>query len=92
MDGTSVTEDILRPVTERGRTGFFLSAARLIDIIERGAVYSYTVQRRSTLQAAAEDIVNGCCAVVFDGPGEALTFEVRTKTAAPSPSPRWRRA
>ena len=80
VDGTSVTEDILRPVTERGRTGFFLSAARLIDIIERGAVYSYTVQRRSTLQAASEDIVNGCCAVVFDGPGEALTFEVRTKT------------
>lgn len=80
VDGTAVTEDILRPVTERGRAGFFLSARRLIDAIERGAVYSYTVQRRSSLEDTAGDIVNGCCAVVFDGPGEALTFEVRTKT------------
>ena len=80
VDGTSVTEDVLRPVTERGRTPFPRSAERIMELMERGAVYSYSVKRREGLSDVSDDLVNGCCAVVFDGPGAALTFEVRSKT------------
>ena len=49
VDGTSVTEDVLRPVTERGRTPFPRSAERIMELMERGAVYSYSVKRREGL-------------------------------------------
>ena len=32
------------------------------------------------LEEACADLVNGCCAVVFDGPMAALTFETRSQT------------
>ena len=80
VDGAAVTEDVLRPLTERGRTPFPRSAERIMELMERGAVYSYAVKRRSSLEEACADLVNGCCAVVFDGPMAALTFETRSQT------------
>ena len=36
VDGAAVTEDVLRPLTERGRTPFPRSSERIMELMERG--------------------------------------------------------
>lgn len=79
VDGVTVSEDVLRPLTDLRRTFGEDSAARLMDSLERGAAYSYTVRRRKTLDEAVTDLVNGFCLIVFDSACEALSFDTRTK-------------
>ena len=45
------------------------SPAQLLELLERGAAYSYTVRRRTALDDAVSDLVNGYCAVCFDSLG-----------------------
>ena len=79
VDGVTVSEDVLRPLTDMGRSIGAHSPAQLLELLERGAAYSYTVRRRTALDDAVSDLVNGYCAVCFDSLGEALTFDTRTK-------------
>lgn len=79
VDGITVSEDVLRPLTDIQRTIGAQSPAQLELILEQGAAYSYTMKRRKTLDDVVSDLVNGYCAVCFDSLGEALTFDTRTK-------------
>ena len=79
VDGITVSEDVLRPLTDIQRTIGAQSPAQLELIMEQGAAYSYTMRRRKTLDDVVSDLVNGYCAVCFDSLGEALTFDTRTK-------------
>lgn len=79
VDGVTVSEDVLRPLTDMGRTIGSHSQADLMDLLERGAAYSYTVRRRNTLDNAVSDLVNGFCLICFDNLHEALAFDTRTK-------------
>ncbi len=79
VDGTAVSEDVLRPLTDMRRTVGAQSPAQLEMALEQGAAYSYTVRRRGTLDDVVSDLVNGYCVVCFDSLGEALTFDTRTK-------------
>ena len=47
-DGEAIAEDILRPLTEPVRAEG-LTERRLLDLLERGGVYSSTVRRRTEL-------------------------------------------
>ncbi len=78
VSGTGISEDVIRPLTESRRLRWAATPAECARLIERGAVYSYSVKRRLTLSQTAEDLVRGFCAVIFDSIGLALTFEVRT--------------
>ncbi len=78
VDGAALSEDVLRPLTETGRTLGASGPAALMELCELGAVYGCTVRRRSSLDEAAGDLVKGCCLICFDALGEALSFEART--------------
>ncbi len=79
VDGTAVSEDVLRPLTELARTISAAGPASLLELLERGGAYSYTVRRRGALAEVVTDLANGFCALVFDSLGEALSFDTRTK-------------
>lgn len=78
VSGTTVSEDVIRPLSASEALRRAGNAAVCMELIERGAVYSYSVKRRETMDDVAGDIVQGCCAIVFDSVGKALTFEVKT--------------
>ena len=87
VDGVTVSEDVLRPLTEAGRVVGAQGPAQLAEAIERGAAYAYTLRRRVALDDCVADLVNGYCALVFDSLGEALTFDTRTKLTRSVSSP-----
>ena len=76
--GGDISTDVLRPLTESVR---FLDARQESDVIDRilkGAVYSYTVNRRDNCDDVVQDLLNGFCAIVFDASRTAVTFEVKS--------------
>lgn len=81
VSGGDISEDVLRPLTDPARLRACGSAGALLDRIQRGGVYSYSVKRRDTLDAVAADLTQGFCAVVSDGEAAAVTFEVRTRNS-----------
>ena len=77
-DGAAIAEDILRPLTEQARTEG-LCERRLLELLERGGVYSCTVRRRKRQDELVTDLLAGFCCLIAEGAGEALSFEVRSK-------------
>lgn len=78
VDGGSVSNDILRPITEGARLAGAKSPEDCVTLMMESAVYSNTAQRRETAAETLDDICHGWCAVIFDGINTAVTFEVRT--------------
>lgn len=78
VSGVDLGEDILRPLTQSGRAGEILSEEECIERIVSGAVYSYSVNKRDTLDDVISDLTHGNCAIVFEGTKTALCFEVRS--------------
>ena len=74
-DGTAVADEILRPLTGFLRSSGTVSPERLM----RGAVYSASAQLRTDTDSLVSDLLQGCCAVIFDDEHSAVSFEVRTK-------------
>lgn len=73
--GGDIAREVLRPLTELLRAGLAVSPERLMD----GAVYSAQAQCRKVLDDAVSDIARGCCAVVFENEGKAVTFELPSR-------------
>lgn len=73
-NGGDISKDVLRPLTDLLRGGSSPTPQRLMD----GAVYSAQAKKRETLDDIVTDITQGCCAVVFDGTAEAVSFEIRS--------------
>lgn len=78
VSGNDVSKDILRPLTECARLAQAESSRTAVRLIEQGAVYSYSVKLRTTLDDVIDDLTGGHAALIFDGLRQALTFEVRT--------------
>ena len=77
VSGERVSEDILRPLTEASRSESGEGGLPVIAQILRGAVYRCTVTVRTALADAADDLTHGCCVLLFDEGGAALSFEAR---------------
>ena len=78
VSGSALGLEILRPLTELLRaTGVREPREALARILE-GGVYRCAVTRREELAPAAEDLCRGCCLLLFETLGCALSFEVRT--------------
>ncbi len=75
VSGNAVSGDVLRPVTESERFGGVCSGQEAADRLCEGLAWFYAARRRDTLEAVTEDLLFGCCAVVFEG--VAVTFETR---------------
>ena len=78
VSGNSLGLEILRPLTEQLRGAGITDPAEALSRMEAGAVYRCGVQRRLSLDDAAEDLCRGCCLVLFETLGCALSFELRT--------------
>ena len=78
VSGKDVSENVLRPLTDASRLAGAESAEACIELLLRGGVWSYTAERRATLDQTAQDLLRGCCAVIFDNAKSAVTFEVRS--------------
>ena len=74
--GGDISTDVLRPLTETARFVGLKTEADIIDRILKGAVYSYTVNRRDNCDDVVQDLLNGFCAIIFDASQIAVTFEV----------------
>ncbi len=74
-----VADNVLRPLTQGWRLEGIQSEAECLERLLQGAVTSCSVKRRSCLDELVSDLTHGCCAVVFEGLGEALSFELRSQ-------------
>jgi len=75
VDGSAVSQELIRPLTEVIRTGLKLTPERIMG----GSVYSGSAKKRKDMDSLVSDLTQGCAAVVFDGDAAAVTFEMRTK-------------
>ena len=75
VSGEAVSGDVLRPLTEEKRFGGITDPAEAADRLCEGLAYFYAAQKRGSLAEVTEDLLFGCCAVVFDG--VAVTFETK---------------
>ncbi len=75
VSGSAVSGDVLRPVTESERFGGAASPREAAQLLCEGLAWFYAARRRDTLAEVTEDLLCGCCAVVFDG--TAVTFETK---------------
>ena len=78
VSGNSVSEDVLRPLTDANRLIRAENTEQSVERLLRGAVFAGTAQRRTTPGEVAEDLLHGCCAVIFDRTGSAVTFETKS--------------
>ena len=76
--GGDVGEKIIRPLTQSVRAEGVRTEKDCIRRIMQGLVYSYSFQQRDDLDQVVSDLTHGSCAIIFDGCGIALTFEVRS--------------
>jgi hypothetical protein len=87
VSAKAVSAEVLRPLTDDRRLGGVKDARTCAALLERGAVWSCNARRRTTLADAAEDLLNGCCVVIFDTIGAAVTFETKTENVRPISAP-----
>lgn len=78
VSGTAVTEDIIRPLTQLIRSRNAETEQQCLELILLGAAYSSSAKQRETMDQVVDDLTHGHCAVVLDGIGQAVCFEVRT--------------
>ena len=74
-DGDAVSETIVKPLTERKQL-VSMNPAEAAAAVSEGLGCYAAARLRETLEETAEDLLNGCCAVVFDS--LAVTFEAKS--------------
>ncbi len=74
VSGTSVSENVIRPLVESVSPDAALSA----DALLHGAVWSYSAKKCATVDELAQSLTSGFCAVIFDAEHTAVVFEVKS--------------
>ncbi len=77
VSADAVSETVLRPLTDPERAAA-RDAAGWASLALRGGVYACSVRERRSLDEVVQDLTHGCCALLFDTLGLALSFETRT--------------
>lgn len=78
VSGQSVSENIIRPLTDSRRFDGETDEKRIRELMLGGVVYGNTVKQRTSCDEVIKDLLNGFCAVIFDKTGAAVTFEVKS--------------
>ena len=78
VQGSAVAEEVVRPLTDASRFGRAAGVREAMELILHGAVYNYNVKEAKDINELAEMMVNGFCAVIFERPGRAICFEVKS--------------
>ena len=75
VNGDAVGEAVIRPLTEEERFGAAAEPEKAAALAREALAWFYSFRIRRSLEETAEDLVEGCCALVFSG--LALTFETK---------------
>lgn len=78
VNGTELAKTVLRPLTQTLRTAGLKTGRECMDRILAGGVYSYSVKERTDMDSLVVDLNHGHCAIIFDGEGAGLSFELRS--------------
>ena len=78
VSGSAVGLEILRPLTELLRAGTLSGQEAALERCLAGLIYRCSAERVTDLDAAADALCRGCCLVLFEEPGCALSFETRS--------------
>ena len=73
-----LTEDVIRPLTSLVRLPENETERQSLLRILAGAVYNCSCQYRETMDDVVSDLTHGCCVLLFDGAGQAVSFEARS--------------
>ena len=73
-----LTEDVIRPLTSLARLPEGDSTRQNMLRILAGAVYNCSAQYRETMDEVVEDLTHGCCVLLFESRGQAVSFEARS--------------
>lgn len=92
VSGETVAAEVLRPATEPLRFAAVQNTAQAVESIFHGAVFNFNVLKRKRTDDVIDDLLNGFCALVFDGSAPALTFETRSGDKRPVEQPTMERA
>ena len=79
VSGAALGLEILRPLTELLRSGRVSAPEAALERIRAGGVYRCGLQLRQDADLAAEDLCRGCCLLLFEELGCALSFESKTE-------------
>ena len=79
VSGAALGLEILRPLTELLRSGRVSAPEAALERIRAGGVYRCALQLRQDADLAAEDLCRGCCLLLFEELGCALSFESKTE-------------
>ena len=75
-----LTEDVIRPLTSLARLPDAESSRQSVLRILAGAVYNCSARSRETMDQVVEDLTHGCCVLLFERAGQAVSFEARSET------------
>ena len=78
VSSKDVAEDVLRPLTDTARLAIANSTRDAVTALLHGAVWACAVKERFARDELAQDLLRGCCAVIFDRAKIAVTFEVKS--------------
>ena len=73
-----LTEDVIRPLTSLARLPEGDSPRQSLLRILAGAVYNCSARYRETMDEVVEDLTHGCCVLLFENAGQAVSFEARS--------------
>ena len=76
--GTELSASVIRPLTQAVRSGGCLDEQSALQRAFHGAVYSCSVKCYDNCDDTVYALSHGHCAVIFDGIGQALCFELRS--------------
>lgn len=79
VSGRTVGEQTVKPLTDPVRFASVKTEREAISAVMSGAAYGYAAKLRKTNGEVASDMLCGWCAVVFDGAGEAVCFELKSE-------------
>ena len=77
VDGEAVGEAVLRPLTEEARFGTASTQEEAAALAGEALAWFYSFHLRRSLEETVEDLLTGCCVLVFSG--LAVTFETRAR-------------
>ena len=79
VSGNTISEDIIKPITDQGRFEKNISPEKAVQMLIDGVVYGYTVKLRDDIDKVTDDLLSGYCAVFIDGfPEACVTFETKS--------------
>lgn len=78
VDGTFLSEDVIRPLTDSGRFTGRDGIDRCISHILSGGIYCGSASEKNSVDEVAELLVKGFSVIIFDREKRAVVFETRS--------------